>query len=308
MFDFFDKKTKKNIMCTIIITLVIGFLTIFFSYSSLQVKEYLIRAENSSKQNSKYIELCMTHYENNLSFFIENKSDKFMNIDSSDLYDLFKEYTISNNNISNVFYYNDASLINYNALSDDVANYISNIRKNKNYPHSPQWDLLNNCLLYSYPIVIEDKFYGCFVISIPPAMLISYTKNQNNMVTVLQSPNGNKTFLGDTRFFNPDELPDFSSSKYFKAGMFSKINTFSIPEKNISIISIIPLYKSYKSIAILGVCLTLILIISILLAYYCIGKYNKFLIKRLKHLSSNISKIPHDLSKGEIQSENPEQY
>ena len=67
MFDFFNKKTKKNITCTIIITLVIEFLTIFISYSLLQVKEYLIRAENTSKQNSKYIELCMTHHENNLS-------------------------------------------------------------------------------------------------------------------------------------------------------------------------------------------------------------------------------------------------
>ena len=116
MFDFFNKKTKIYITCTITITLVIGFLTIFFSYSLLQVKEYLIRAENTSKQNSKYIELCMTHYENNLSFFIENKSDTFKSINHIDLYDLFKEYTINNNNISNVFYYNDSSLFNFSKI------------------------------------------------------------------------------------------------------------------------------------------------------------------------------------------------
>lgn len=308
MFDFFNKKTKIYITCTITITLVIGFLTIFFSYSLLQVKEYLIRAENTSKQNSKYIELCMTHYENNLSFFIENKSDTFKSINHIDLYDLFKEYTINNNNISNVFYYNDSSLFNYNTLSYEVESYISTIRGNKNYPLSPQWSLLNNCLLYSYPIIIDDNFYGCFVISILPDTLISYSKNPNNSVAVLQSPNGNKTLIGDARFFNPTTLPSFSASEYSHTGFLRHINNFPIPEKGISIINIIPLSKSYKSIAILGVCLTFILIISILLAYYFISKYNSSLIKRLEHLSSDISKIPHDLSKGEMQSETLEQY
>lgn len=300
MFDFFNKKTKKNITCTIIITLAIEFIAIFFSYSLLQIKEYLIRVENTSKQNSKYIELCMTHYENNLSFFIENNTDKFMSINHTDLYDLFKEFTINNNNIANVFFYNDSSLFNYNTLSYQVENYISTIRQNKSQPVSPRWGLLNNCLLYSYPIVIDDQFYGCFAICIPPDTLIPYSKNQNNTVAILHSPNGTKTLIGDTKSLDIKNIPAFSESDYSKTTLFGHINNFPLPEKEISIVTITSLSQSYKRIVILGVCLIFIFIASVFGAYYCISRYNRFLIKRLEHLSSNISKIPYDLSKGEM--------
>jgi len=307
MFDFFNKKTKKNIICTIIVTLVIEFIAIFFSYSLLQFKEYLSKAENTSKQNSRYIELCMNHHENNLSSFIENNLDKFMSINHFDLYDLFKEFTISNNHISNVFFYSDSSLFSYNTLSYELNNYISTIRQNKNYPLTSQWVLLNKSLLYSYPIVVNSNFYGCFVICMPPNTLTLYNKNDyNNTITVLHSQEGTKTLIGDTEslIYDFEKIPDFTASEYSHTSIFTHINNFPLPEKEISIITITPLSQAFKRIVILGICLGFILLISILLAFYFINKYNEFLIARLEHLSADISEIPNNLSKEEMQHEN----
>ena len=297
MFDFFDKKTKKNIMCTIIITLIFEFIAIFISYSSLQVKEYLVRAENTAKQNSRYIDLCMNHYENSISFLIKNHSDKFKNANQIELYYLFREFMISNTNISNIFFYNDELTASYDNLPSRLNGYISNRRQAVS-----GWDLFNNCLLYSSPIQDDGKFYGNLVIYVSDNTLISYSQKTNfeansNIVTLLHSPNDIKP-LTDAD----------SQAEYSRTNLFTHINNTPLEEKGISVVNIIFISEAYKRIIILGTVLGVILIISAILAYYCINKYNTFLVTRLKQLSSAISGIPHNLSKEEIQHETFKQH
>lgn len=311
MFDFFDKKTKKTIMSTIIITLIFEFMAVFLSYSSLQVKEYLVRAENTSKQNSKYIDLCMSHYENSVSFLIKNHSDKFKTANQIELYNLFKEFMLSNTNTSNIFFYNDSLTVYYDTLPSPLNNYISENRQNKNTNAEAKWDLYGNQLLYSTPISSENKLYGHLVICVSDSALVTYSKTTNpkdisNIITLLRTQNEIKPLKGITESVGYDlrKLPVFSDTEYSRTNLSTCITNTPLNGKDISVMNIIFIAPAYKRTIVLGIALVFVLIISIFSARYFINKYNKFLVTRLERLSENISKIPHNLSKEEIHHEN----
>jgi hypothetical protein len=293
MFEFLDMKIKKNITLTIVTILVIEFMAIFFSYSALQIKEYMTKAESTAGQNAKYIELCMNSYESGVSFFVKNNRESFMQIHPSELYNLSKEFIVGNKNVKNITFYNDSLNFSYNTFASIPDGYLSVLKQSHKNSPIPQWSLYGQTLLYSYPIIFDNTFYGCFILSIPSDALMPYSENTdfryyNDISIVLRTQNN----LGYEK-----STPE-NKSQSNKASVFSHTSTFPLHEKGITIENTVFLFDVYKSIAILGAILSAILSLSCFSVYYFIKKYNRFLMRKLENLSSDIEKFPLRLTKG----------
>lgn len=293
MFEFLDKKIKKNITLTIVTILVIEFLAIFFSYSALQIKEYITKAESTASQNAKYIELCMDSYESSVSLFVKNNRDSFVQIHTSALYNLSKEFIAGNKNVKNINFYNDSMIFSYDSFAGIPNEHIEALRQDNKNSLSPHWSLFDQNLLYSYPVIFDNTFYGCFIVSVSSHSLLPYSENANIR------------YYGDTSivFHSQNELTSAklqsdTKNSSARSGFFSHTSTFPLYEKGITIENTVFLFDVYKNIAILGIILSIILFLSCFSAYYFIKKYNRFLVRKLEKLSSDIEKFPHRLTKG----------
>lgn len=292
MFEFLDKKIKKNIALTIVTILIIEFMAIFFSYSALQMREYITKAESTASQNAKYIELCMNSYESSVSFFVKNNRDSFMQIHPAELYNLSKEFIIGNKNVKNINFYNDSINFSYDSFAGIPDEYIETLRKNYENSLDPHWSLFNQNLVYSYPIIFDNTFCGCFIVSIPSYSLMPYSENaelQHNSDTsiILYEQN-------DPEYAKSNHDTNLKASE---SGIFSHKSTFPLYEKGITIENTVFLFDVYKNIAVLSIILSIILLLSCFSAYYFITKYNRFLVRKLENLSSDIEKFPHRLTK-----------